>query len=88
MVDDFARYHLVLAVTGAVVAAAFAGAGVLLRRRARQTGPGERRAGRALRAGALGSAALSLVALVIVVANVTTAADPAPALLAFFEGGL
>ncbi|WP_198950755.1 hypothetical protein [Kineosporia sp. A_224] len=88
MVDDFARYHLVLAVTGAVVAAAFAGAGVLMWRRAARTGPGERRAGRALRAGAVGSAALSVVVLVVVAANVTTAADPAPALLAFFAGGL
>ncbi|MBI4943863.1 MAG: hypothetical protein HY830_24230 [Actinobacteria bacterium] len=88
MVDDFARYHLVLALAGAVAAAAFAGAGAHLWRRAVRTGPAERRAGRMLRVGAVGSAALSLVVLVVVAANVTTAADPAPALLAFFEGGL
>jgi hypothetical protein len=33
------------------------------------------------------SATLSLVLIVIAVANTTTAADPTPALLAFFDGG-
>lgn len=93
MISDFSRYHVALAVTAAIVAAVLVGASavswrsaVLWRRRA-GTEPSGRRAARVLGSFGALSALLSLAVIVIAVANAATAADPAPALLAFFEGG-
>lgn len=86
MVSDFARFHTTMAVIAAIVAAVFAGAGAVLWTRYAATGSSDRRARRVL--GSLGvlSALLALSVIVVGVANTTTAADPAPALLAFFNG--
>jgi hypothetical protein len=74
LVDDFARYHAAMAVIATVVAVGLVGAGVVLWRRSH-------------RAFAALFAVVAVVATVVAVANAGTAADPEPALLAFFEGG-
>ncbi|GAA2338096.1 hypothetical protein [Dactylosporangium salmoneum] len=87
MVADFGRYHEAMAVIAAVVAVALIAASVLLWRRFALTARSDVRARRGLRALGAASALASLAVLVVVVANTTVAADPAPALLAFFDGG-
>ncbi|MEX0172212.1 hypothetical protein MRBLMG1_004924 [Streptomyces sp. LMG1-1-1.1] len=87
MVGDFARYHAVMAVIAAVVAVGLLGVSVTAWRRLRNTVASDRPT-RLLRSSfVVLSASSSLVALVVAVANTTTAADPRPALLAFFDGG-
>ncbi|WP_327003064.1 hypothetical protein OHA72_49620 [Dactylosporangium sp. NBC_01737] len=83
MVDDFAHYHAVMAVIATVAAAALLALSVVAWRRFARVGT-DRRA-----AGAFGAlmALSSLAVAVIAVANTTVAADPAPALAAFFDGG-
>ncbi|WP_379038823.1 hypothetical protein [Paractinoplanes deccanensis] len=78
MISDFALYHWALAAAGAVVLAASVIAAV-----AAWKSP-TRRLPRSV--GVL-AAAWSLILAVVVAANISTAADPAPALLAFFQGG-
>ncbi|GGM77504.1 hypothetical protein ACFFX1_52585 [Dactylosporangium sucinum] len=87
MVDDFGRYHAAMAVVAGLVTVAFVAVAVALWRRFART-PRDSRRARAVW-GALGglSVLLSLAMLTVAVANTTVAADPAPALLAFFEGG-
>ncbi|GAA4253275.1 hypothetical protein [Dactylosporangium darangshiense] len=87
MIVDFARYHEAMVVIAAVVAAALAAASVLLWRRFVAVAPAERRARHVLGAFGALSAVLALAVVTVVVANTTVAADPAPALLAFFNGG-
>jgi hypothetical protein len=76
MIDDFARYHAAMAVVATAVAAVLVVTGVALWRRSSRT-----------RAFGVLSLSLSLLVIVVAVANTGTAADPGPALLAFFEGG-
>ncbi|POM26081.1 hypothetical protein BTM25_04680 [Actinomadura rubteroloni] len=85
MVGDFARYHLVMAVIAAVVAVVLLAVGVVLGRAfARSAG----RRGRGVLGASGGLSVLAALALVVVaVANTGNAADPAPGLLAFFQGG-
>lgn len=87
MVDDFGRYHAVLAVMASVVAVVLAGLSVTAWRR---FGAADRADGRTRRTmgwfGVL-SALVALAFIVVAVANTGTAADPAPALLGFYEGG-
>jgi hypothetical protein len=87
LIDDFARYHVAMAVIASVVAAGLAAAGVLLWRRFAATPRPERRTRRVLASFGVLASVLPLLVAVVAVANTTTAADPAPALLAFFEGG-
>ncbi len=87
MISDFARYHAAMAVIAAIVAAVLIGVSVVLWRRFASAEPSGRRTRRVLGSFGALSALLSLVMIVIAAANATTAADPAPALLAFFEGG-
>jgi hypothetical protein len=84
MVGDFAWYHAALAVEAAVVVVALVGLSVMMWRRfARADGRAR------LVWGWFGvfSALSSLMAAVVLVANAGTALDPAPALLALFNGG-
>lgn len=74
MVDDFARYHAAMAVIATIVAVGLVGATVVLWRRSH-------------RVFAALFALVAVLVAVVAVANAGTAADPAPALLAFFEGG-
>jgi hypothetical protein len=86
MISDFTRYHVAMAVMAAIVAVVLIGMSVVLRKRFARTGPSERRTRRVLGSFCALSALVSLVVIVVAVANTTTAADPAPALLAFFDG--
>jgi hypothetical protein len=86
MISDFSRYHVVMAAVSAVVAAALMGLTVACWKRYVMARSADRRTRWAASSFGVLSAALSLVMIVLAVANTTTAADPAPALLAFFEG--
>ncbi|GAA0966321.1 hypothetical protein [Actinocorallia libanotica] len=87
MIDDFARYHAVMAVSAAVVAAALIGLSAVLWRRFAAAEPSGGRTRRVLGSFGALSALLAPAMIVVAAANTTTAADPVPALLAFFEGG-
>ncbi|MCI4063680.1 hypothetical protein MRQ36_14230 [Micromonospora sp. R77] len=87
MISDFARYHAVMAVIAAVVAVALVVLAVGLWKRAGRTDSSDRRARRVLRSFGVLAALSSLPVILVLVANTLTAEDPAPALLAFFEGG-
>ena len=87
MISDFARYHAAMAVVAAIVAVAFLVLSLVLWKRFARMRASDRRARRVLGSFGLLAAVFSLAAIVLVVANVTVVADPAPALLAFFEGG-
>lgn len=82
MIADFARYHLVMAVISVTVTAVLLGllsASWAAARRRSTPGPRTERA-----IAPLGALIVSSVVLVVAVANATTAADPVPALSAFF----
>lgn len=85
MIRDFALYHAVLAAMAAVLALTLAGACAALWRRRRITRDTPSR--RALALGAAASAVLAVLALVIALANTTSAAHSPEALAALFEGG-
>ncbi|WP_194920887.1 hypothetical protein [Catenulispora rubra] len=91
MVDDFATYHAVIAVLTAIVLLVVLAMSVALWKRFRaigKTGTSDDRRTRRLLA-ALGTmlAVTGLATLLVCVANTGTTADPAPALLALFQGG-
>jgi hypothetical protein len=73
MIDEFAGYHVAMAVMAAVVAAVLSGAGVALWTRTRLL--------------SVFTVLVALAALVLMAANVTVAADAPPALLALLQGG-
>ncbi|GAB4587765.1 hypothetical protein [Nocardia sp. IFM 10818] len=85
MIDDFARYHVVMAVIAAIVAVVLIGLSALSWIGVARCS--DRRTRRVLGSFGALSAVLSPVAIVVAVANTTTAADSAPALAALFEGG-
>lgn len=87
MIDDFARYHVAMAVIAAIVAAGLAALSVLLWNRFAGTAGTERRTRWVLASFGVVTVLLPLFVGLIAVANTTTVIDPAPALLAFFEGG-
>jgi hypothetical protein len=87
MISDFYRYHVAMAVIATIVAVVLIGINVALWKRFARTESSDRPTRRVLGSYTVLFAMLSLVVIVIAVANVTTAVDPAPALLAFFEGG-
>lgn len=85
IIGDFARYHVAMAVIAGVSAVVFVGMSAVLWKRF--AGKESGRARWVL--GSFGglSVVLSLALIVVAVANTSTAADPGPALLAFFDGG-
>jgi hypothetical protein len=87
MISDFARYHAAIVVATAIVTVFLVGMSVAAWRWYAATDSSDRRTRRV--SGSLGvlSAVLSLAVIVVAVANLTTATNPAPALLAFFNGG-
>ncbi|MGW3122792.1 hypothetical protein ACWDBW_37715 [Streptomyces sp. NPDC001107] len=87
MVSDFAVYHVVIAVAAVTVAVVLIVMSVVSWRRFARAEAYDRRTRRVLRSFGLLWAVLSLPFIVLAVANVSVAADPAPALLAFFKGG-
>ncbi|WP_197023545.1 hypothetical protein [Rhodococcus sp. UNC363MFTsu5.1] len=88
MVSDFARYHVAMAAIAAIMAAVLIGLSVVFWKLTGATGASDKSTRRVLGTVSALSALLSLGVLVVAVANTTTAADPAPALLAFLDGGL
>ncbi|MFJ4896648.1 hypothetical protein [Streptomyces sp. NPDC088727] len=87
MVSDFGRYHAVLAVAATAVALSAAAISAVSWRRFAAAAASDRRTRRVLRSSGLLWALMAAAVAVIAVANTATTADPAPALLAFFEGG-
>jgi hypothetical protein len=85
IIGDFARYHVALAVVAAIVAIGFVGLSGLAWKRF--AGSSDRRARRLLGVAGVFTVLVALGVAVVAVANWTTAADPEPALLAFFHGG-
>jgi hypothetical protein len=87
MISDFARFHLTLVVLAAVVAVILVGMSVVAWKRRARTESSERRSRRMLGLAGILSALLALAVIVVIVADLSTALHPAPALLAFFNGG-
>jgi hypothetical protein len=87
MISDFALYHATLVVLAAIVAVILIGMSVVSWKRRARTGSSERRIRRTLGLAGVLSALLALAVIVVIVANLGTAMNPAPALLAFFNGG-
>lgn len=87
MVGDFARYHLVTAVTALTATVVLIGLSVVSWRRFAGTETSDRRTRRVFGSFGLLWALSSSAFAVVAAANASVAADPAPALLAFFEGG-
>jgi hypothetical protein len=88
MVSDFARYHVAMVVITAVVVVALLSLSALSWRGFATAGSANRRTRRVWGWFGVGSALLSLLVAVVLVANAGTAMDPAPALLDLFNGGL
>ncbi|MCY1145463.1 hypothetical protein OWR29_46310 [Actinoplanes sp. Pm04-4] len=84
LVGDFALFHAAMVVIAGVLAVAAGAAGVALWRRFARSSR-EARLWQAVSASF--AVVLTLVFGTLTVANATTVADPAPALLAFFNGG-
>ncbi|WP_456786222.1 hypothetical protein [Cellulomonas sp. P5_C5] len=87
MVRDFGTFHTALALVAAVVAVVLVGGSVALLRRCAAVPRTERRTRRTFGAAGVVGGLLALAFVVVALANAGTAADPAPALLAFVEGG-
>ncbi|MFJ9343142.1 hypothetical protein ACIRP0_28200 [Streptomyces sp. NPDC101733] len=85
MIGDFAHYHVVMAVSATIVALVLVCLSVLSWKARAGTDPSDGRARRVWRAFGVASALSALLLFVVAAANTTTAADPAPALLAFFD---
>lgn len=85
MIDDDVRYHVVVVVAAAIAAVALIGGGIAAWRWfGAASGKHTRRV--AALFGVL-SVVSTLIVVVVGVANLTTVADPAPALLGLFNGG-
>lgn len=87
-VQDYARYHLTLAVVATGVTLTLLAVAVRLWRQRARLAPSERRYRRVLLTGAISMLLLTAFFAIITAANLTTVAHPAPALLGFFNGGL
>ncbi|MFC9476731.1 hypothetical protein ACFTS5_31450 [Nocardia sp. NPDC056952] len=85
MIDEFARYHVAMAVLAAVTAVSLVGACAVLWRAA--VWSADRRSRRVLAVFGTVSAVLALIMVVVAVANTTNASDPVPGLAALFAGG-
>ncbi|MFI7543504.1 hypothetical protein [Actinoplanes sp. NPDC049599] len=87
MIDDFARYHVAMALIAAIVAASLVVLSVAAWRRFSRATAADRATRRSRASFGVLTAVTSLILMVIALANTATAADPAPALAAFFAGG-
>ncbi|AYF74882.1 hypothetical protein D7D52_14545 [Nocardia yunnanensis] len=86
MIDEFALYHLVMAVLAGLVATACIVASAVLWKRSTKTPPAQRRTRRLLLSFGVAAMLLSAAMIAVTVANIATTADPAPALAALFAG--
>ncbi|WP_199742987.1 hypothetical protein [Nocardia stercoris] len=87
MITDFSRYHVAMAVVAAMVAIVLVVVSVVFWKGFADTVKSDRRTRCVLASFGVLSALLSLIAIAVVVANTTNAADPAPGLSALFDGG-
>jgi hypothetical protein len=87
MVDDFGRYHAVMVIISATVACSFAVMSFVSWKRFMRTAASDRRVRRSIGVFGVLAALFSVSVFVVMVANIIVARDPAPALLAFFQGG-
>jgi hypothetical protein len=85
IIDDFQRYHAVLAVQAAVLAVVLIGLSMLVWRRASTTGQAVPRAKTLLRLLAAAFALLTVLVIVVCAANCSTALNPDPALRLVFD---
>jgi uncharacterized iron-regulated membrane protein len=85
LVEDFRRYHLVLAICSALSTVLLFGGLVSWWRRRARVPRAQRRPRRVLAAVAVLLAGLMLFLALITLANMSTAADPAPALAGFLD---
>ena len=88
MINDFAQYHVAMAVIALIAAVLSLTVAVVVWVRFARTARSDRRARLGLGSIGLLIALFTLGLIVVGVANTGTAADPAPALAAFFDGGL
>jgi hypothetical protein len=86
MVSDFAWYHAAVAVVAAVVVIALLSLSVMFWRGFARVGSADRKSRLVLGWFGVFSALSSLIMAVLLVANIGTAMDPAPALLGLFNG--
>ena len=86
IIDDFQRYHAVLAAQAAILSVVLIGLSVLMWRRAPTAGRAIPRAKPLLRLLATAFALLTVIVLVVGAANVSTALNPDPALRLVFGG--
>ncbi|MGW5075990.1 hypothetical protein [Rhodococcus sp. NPDC004095] len=86
MIRDFSRYHAAMAVIATIVAAVLLGMSVASWTTCARTGSSDRRTRRLMGSFGVFWTLLSPVVIVVAVANTTTAANPVPALSAFFDG--
>ncbi len=87
MISDFALYHAALAALAAAVAVILTVMSVVSWKRRARTRSSERRTRHALGLAGGFSALLALAVIVLAVANLGTAMNPVPPLLAFFNAG-
>jgi hypothetical protein len=87
LVDDFGYYHAVMAVLGITAALVFAALGALQWRRFARAVRPERRARRVFATFGTLAVLTAVACALLAYGNTGVASDPAPALLAFFEGG-
>ena len=86
IIDDFQRYHAVLAAQAAILAVVLIGLSMLMWRRASTAGRAVPRAKPLLRLLAIAFVLLTAIVLVVGAANVSTALNPDPALRLVFGG--
>jgi hypothetical protein len=86
IIDDFQRYHAVLAAQAAILAVVLIGLSMLMWRRAPAAGRAVPRAKPLLRLLAIAFVLLTAIVLVVGAANVSTALNPDPALRLVFGG--
>ncbi|MDH6678656.1 putative membrane-anchored protein [Rhodococcus sp. LBL1] len=88
MIGDFGDYHAVMAVIAVCAAAAVLGLSALSWTRFVRVDASDRRTRRVLGWVGVVTTVAALALVVVAVANAGTAADPAPALAAFFDGAV
>lgn len=86
IIDDFQRYHAVLAAQAALLAVVLIGLSMVMWRQASMTGRAVPRARPLLRLLATAFALFTAIVLVVGAANLSTALNPGPALRLVFGG--
>lgn len=88
MVDEFARFHAVLAIGATVIALVAVVGGILAWKRSMRRHAPTRRKRLALRTVAVAALTMAAALAFVAVANLATARTPSPALASALAGGL